>query len=202
MREIESINIVKVVCLFYGITTKECFESNQREKIIKARQIVQYFHIKYTKKSLESIGKISLVYGRVKPHNHATILNSKKQVINQIEVYPEYNKEIIQIELMLSEFIEKPIIENFEISKEPVNSKLLMELINLRNENRTLRNDLEIKKITNTELKFLSPEKSLLDLINSLNYQDKKIALMKIETMVKVSNLLQQNRIIKSPILI
>ncbi len=90
--------IKKVVAMYFGLDEK-AFESNSRKRIlVQARQISMYLAKKYTKASLETIGK------NIGNKDHATVIYSLKAVNNLMDVDKKFKKIIHDIESQLVEY--------------------------------------------------------------------------------------------------
>jgi len=89
--------IKQVVAEYFGLSMKD-FESNSRKrKIVQARQISMYLAKKYTKASLETIGK------RIGNKDHATVIYSLNVVKNLIDVDKKFRYLVHDIEALLVE---------------------------------------------------------------------------------------------------
>jgi len=87
--------IKQIVAEYFGISMKE-FDSNSRKrKIVQARQISMYLAKKYTKASLETIGK------RNGNKDHATVIYSLNVVQNLIDVDKKFRYIVRDIEALL-----------------------------------------------------------------------------------------------------
>ena len=108
--------IVNYICNFYDTKPAYVFKKTRVAEIILIRQTIQYLLLKYTGLNKGQIGKISLLYGRIKPHDHATILHSSKTVLDRYDSEPSFKKELDVIEKVLNEFSEvKSDAEAFSI---------------------------------------------------------------------------------------
>jgi len=89
--------IKQIVAEYFGLSMKD-FESNSRKrKIVQARQISMYLAKKYTKASLETIGK------RIGNKDHATVIYSLNVVRNLIDVDKKFRYLLQDIEALLVE---------------------------------------------------------------------------------------------------
>ncbi|NPA42715.1 MAG: chromosomal replication initiator protein DnaA [Chlorobi bacterium] len=89
--------IKQIVAQYFGLTMKE-FESNSRKRtIVQARQISMYLAKKYTKASLETIGR------HIGKKDHATVVYSLQVVRNLIDVDKKFRHIVRDIEALLVE---------------------------------------------------------------------------------------------------
>lgn len=90
--------IADVVANHFQINTMEMFPNSRVRESGEKRQIFHYMASKYTKASLQEIGDFSKIMGRKTSHNHASILHSKKQVQNLMDIDSRYKALIDKLE--------------------------------------------------------------------------------------------------------
>ena len=95
------VTIIDVVSTFYGVNPTEIFENTRKLKFRKPRQIIHYLVKLNTKKSLSDIGKISIIYGREKQHDHASVLHSCKVVNDYLDTDSVFREEIKDINIII-----------------------------------------------------------------------------------------------------
>lgn len=82
--------IEKIVCNYFGKTSKEVHSKIRKREIIKCRQIIMYLFKENFKLSSREIGAYF-------NQDHATAYCAVKNVQNQMDVYPEFKNDIIKI---------------------------------------------------------------------------------------------------------
>ncbi len=77
--------ILGIIAKYFSSTRKEIFSNTRKRHVMTKRQLFFYFCTIYTDTSYEEIGYIAMKYNRSTPFNHATIVHSKKTIVNLIE---------------------------------------------------------------------------------------------------------------------
>ncbi len=98
---LDSSEVLKIVCDFYGIEKEKMFMNTRKHDIVFKRQVFYYFCRKYTKYSLEKIGKTRIYFTDLKGQDHATVLHACYTVSNIYEWDKEFIREHDEIELRL-----------------------------------------------------------------------------------------------------
>ena len=169
-------DIIKVVCEYYNLEPQQVFSNTRKRNIIEARQMVHYMFCKHTKLSLSKIGLITAEFGKRKAHDHASVLHSRNTIQNSID-------ESIRAD---AEFINN-ILKDYKVEKtvtlrdvRAVNMRLSQLLINQRVAIRRLKESRMVKHI------YSDADVSILNMLKSMNYQDKQEALKILEVKKKV----------------
>lgn len=108
-------SIVNTVAYYYKLDREAIFAVNRKGQIIKARQIIHYLLRKNTKKSWDSIGKVSLLYGRPTQHDHASAYHSWKSITNLIETDKGIRNEVEEIQVLFLK--QKKVLTTDEVEK-------------------------------------------------------------------------------------
>jgi len=87
--------IGKTVAEHYGVSLKYIFQNTRKTDVVRKRQMVQHLTKKHTLLSLAESGMVFMEYG--KKYDHATILHSKKSVINDIETNRGFREDYVTI---------------------------------------------------------------------------------------------------------
>lgn len=85
--------ILKIVCDYHEVKPEDIFKYTRKREIVLIRQLFHYLAYKHSKRSLDYIGNVSTEYGRKKPHDHATVRNSRIAIENLLF----YDKRMIKI---------------------------------------------------------------------------------------------------------
>lgn len=93
--EIPLETIYKVVCKYYDISPNEVLSKKRKRELVEARQIIMYLAKRYTKKSMESIGK------ELGGRDHSTVLYAIKTVKNLMETDKRFRADVEEIEKIL-----------------------------------------------------------------------------------------------------
>ncbi len=189
---IESEDIVKMCCEYYRLEPSDVFKNSRKRTFMIPRQVIQYFHTKYTTMSYENIGKITPIYGRKQPHDHSSITHSKQTIIDLLETGDKgIIRDIVSLEngfkmLFKDSTTGKP-------SKEARKQMLSMELINQRIELIELKE--RIKSLENGKIISKIPETdyNILLLLKDMDYTSKRESLLILETKKKVSERLNKS---------
>lgn len=111
--------ILLKVCSKYNISEEEIFSRCRKVEIVEKKQILFYllvvFDRKYTLKNITDY----IMFKSGISYNHATILHSKKQILNRMSVYPEFKKEILSLRYAVKYLMKTKanslIIEDFDL---------------------------------------------------------------------------------------
>ena len=106
--------IVDITCSYFGLSPIRVFENTREGECVRARQIIHYLIKIYTKKTLEKIGKISLLYGRKQAHDHSSVLYSNKKVKELMESDKSFLYDLQKIELSYLRTVEDLTPEQIE----------------------------------------------------------------------------------------
>jgi len=151
--------IVKIVSNYYQITPITIFSQTRKYYPKTARQIIQYLIKKNTKLSLEEIGKVSLLYGRDKAHDHASILHSCKCVENNKETDRDYLYDLTAIQNTYKQRTETlSLVDVQTLKNQDLIYKLEAKILEKNQHVLDLQKSIEIIKEsvkTNTENKYL-----------------------------------------------
>jgi len=87
--------IKKVVCTEFGISETEIASSSRKRAVVRPRQIAMFLARRYTKQSIQSIGKSFNRY-------HATVIHSINNVEKDLKVKSDVQKQVERIEQQLT----------------------------------------------------------------------------------------------------
>jgi chromosomal replication initiator protein len=85
--------IADMVCEFYGIDREVIFTKNRKRELVWARQVIHYLCHTHIKK--QTLGEVGFRCGE---KDHATVLHSKKTVLNMTDSYQETYDEVHNLE--------------------------------------------------------------------------------------------------------
>ncbi len=88
-------SIKKVVCSEFGISEAEIASSSRKKAVVRPRQIAMFLARRYTKQSIQSIGKSFNRY-------HATVIHSINNVENELKVKSDVQKQVERLEQQLT----------------------------------------------------------------------------------------------------
>lgn len=94
--------VLDAVCKYYSITRTEMFSSTRKQSVIERRQIFHYLASLYSRSSLDDIGGVSVLYGRPRPMDHATIKHSKQTISNLLDVDKRVQKDVATLVDMIN----------------------------------------------------------------------------------------------------
>lgn len=111
--------ILQKVCSKYNISEEEIFSRCRKVEIVEKKQILFYLLVVFDRKyTLENITDYIMFKSGIS-YNHATILHSKKQILNRMSVYPEFKKEILSLRYAVKYLMKTKanslIIEDFDL---------------------------------------------------------------------------------------
>lgn len=111
--------ILLKVCSKYNISEKDIFSRCRKVEIVEKKQILFYLLVVFDRKyTLENITDYIKFKSGIS-YNHATILHSKKQILNRMSVYPEFKKEILSLRYAIKYLMKTKanslIIEEFDL---------------------------------------------------------------------------------------
>lgn len=86
--------LIAVVCRAYYVTPKGLFTRSRQRSLILPRQIVQWMLCRNVVPNGLSLAAIGLLTGG---YDHATVLNSERQIDNLILTVPTFREEMIQM---------------------------------------------------------------------------------------------------------
>ena len=139
--------IVKLTCVYFGLKEKDVFSMTRKTDYKNPRQIIQYLISKHTKKSLNSIGGVSLYYGRPRAHTHASVLNSINVVKDLLETDKDFLQNVQKIEFNLIDGLKDLTEEEIDkLSLFNKNQKLQERLLIKNNEIIDIKNELKTAK--------------------------------------------------------
>ena len=167
--------IIKVVCDYFGIHPTEAFKDGREGVNVKSRQLIHYLCKNNTKKSLDKIGKLSLMHGRKTQHDHSTILYSIRKAKEDLDTDTEYLNDFVQISNILKS--EKNVLDNYSIQ---IMDKRVIKL--------HYEKELEYKskEISDLKVQLINLNKTIQNkLIQSLLKEDEEVIDMFAETRVK-----------------
>lgn len=171
--------IVKQVCTYFELNPLKVFSMTRKREYKTARQIIHYLSKKHTKKSLDAIGQVSLLYGRPKKHDHATVLNSNKAVNNLMETDNSFLLDVQKIEFAFKKIIsELTPAEIEELTALEVSHKLQETILEKNHEISLLRSTIGMMKnnvVNNSDNIY----------INQLLVMDERVINMFCETRLK-----------------
>ena len=94
--------IIQQVADYYHIEVFELINTVRLKEFVKARHIAVYFCKQFSNMSLCRIGMYFKGRG-YKAYDHASIIYAIQQVLNQMDVYPEYRGEINELEKIIKD---------------------------------------------------------------------------------------------------
>lgn len=95
-KEITISYITKTVANYFGMSEETLLSTSRKNEIIQARHLAMYLSKELTKSSLANIGK------EIGNRNHATVLNSCKQVQNLSDTDKVFKEHLLELKRQLS----------------------------------------------------------------------------------------------------
>ncbi len=107
--------IIYAICEYYKIDSAIIFKNTQKGETIFYRHLFIYLTKTTIDCSYNEIAEFIRKYTLVKP-NHATLINAKKSISNQIEIYSKVRADVDYIKNIL-EISKHPkiVIQNFDL---------------------------------------------------------------------------------------
>lgn len=100
--------ILKTVEQYTGISYKEANINSRKRELVQTRQLICYLHFLYTNHSLRIIGSLF-------NYDHATVLHSKKTILNLIFSQAKFKEN--------TDLIKTEIVKKIEIVNSPRETK-------------------------------------------------------------------------------
>ena len=127
-------DVSDIVCKYYNVKESEIFIKTRKREILWKRQLFHYLARKYTIYSYESIGN----YNDNCKLDHSTIMHSCKTISNLIDVDKYLHKEVMQLEMIIKEYIRE--LEYFNTNSSII--KKMMLLCDHLNYNKEYKNEI------------------------------------------------------------
>ena len=89
-------DIVHVCCSYFGFSEEEIFTKSRKSEKVMVRQIIMYLMSRYAGMTLTGIADYFKFHGSI--GNHATVIHSRTNVENLMDVDKEYRSHIVSIE--------------------------------------------------------------------------------------------------------
>jgi len=104
--------IIDAVLTYYEIEESDLYSRLRKRNIVNARYQVIYFVTKYAKKM--TLEKRGAIFGL----GHDTVIHALKKVNTQIELYPAYRRQVIDISRLIDDLMVDLYIKQTKETKE------------------------------------------------------------------------------------